>query len=71
MEMINEDMTQLARFAHDMALTAPEDVIKRQALFTAYMELHGRLVAKLAEVRGAAAISANCVTALLAKDATT
>jgi hypothetical protein len=47
---MTDDMTQLARFVYDMALTAPEDVIKRQALFNAYMELHGRLVAKLAEI---------------------
>ena len=43
-----DDMTQLARFAYDMALTAPEDVIKRQALFNAYMKLHDEVRAALA-----------------------
>jgi hypothetical protein len=58
---MTDDLLQLARFARDMALTAPEEVLRRQALFNGYMDLHSKVSAELdaaraelAEVREAA-----------------
>jgi hypothetical protein len=42
---MTDDLLQLARFARDMALTAPEEVLRRQALFNSYMDLHSKVSA--------------------------
>jgi hypothetical protein len=44
---MTDDLLQLARFARDMALTAPEEVLRRQALFNGYMGLHSKVSAAL------------------------